>query len=357
MNPQADDPFVRRLTLTVFVLLLAAAAATLVVLGIGVLMAAFAGVLVAVVLNAAARFIAGRTPLPYGLALTLVVLVVLAGLAGTGWILGGQIAAEAEEFGEMVPEVAAEVQGWLAQHVWGQWVLEQLPGGGDGGEGGGSEDGGMGGTGAALSALAALSSAFTYLLVAVFVGLFGAANPRIYIDGIIGLTPARHREGMSELLAELGHTLRRWLLGQFMAMVLIGVSTGVVLWLFGVRLALVVGIIVGLLSFIPYLGPIIGVIPVVIVAGPEGATTLLWVLLAYTAVQMVEGYGITPLIFERTVYLPPVFTIITQMLLGAVLGMKGIVLATPLAAVVLVLSRAYRRDILGDDVDLRPSRE
>jgi predicted PurR-regulated permease PerM len=352
MTRQADDPFVRRLVLTIAAVLLAAVLGTLVVLGIGVLLAAFAGVLVAVVLSAAARFLAGRTPIAYGWALGLVVLVAVAALAGTGWVLGGQIAAEAEEFGQMVPEVAAEIESWLGQYGWGQWLLQQLPGGGEGG--GGDDGGGMGGTAAALSALGALSSAFSYVLVALFVGLFGAANPAMYIDGVVGLTPPQHRERMSELLAELGHTLRRWLLGQSMAMVLIGVSTGIVLWLFGVRLALVVGILVGLLGFIPYLGPIIGIVPVAIVAGPEGAATLLWVLLAYTGVQMVEGYGITPLIFERTVYLPPVFTIITQILLGAVLGMKGIVLATPLAAVVLVLSRAYRRDILGDDIGLRP---
>jgi predicted PurR-regulated permease PerM len=79
----------------------------------------------------------------------------------------------------------------------------------------------------------------------------------------------------------------------------------------------------------------------------------MWVLLAYTGVQMLEGYVATPLIHERTVYLPPVFTIITQILLGMVLGIKGFVLATPLAAVLLVLSRFYRRDVLGDtDVDV-----
>jgi predicted PurR-regulated permease PerM len=217
--------------------------------------------------------------------------------------------------------------------------------------------GAAGGGGQLLVLMGAVSNVLTYLLVAVFVGIFGAANPSMYTSGIVALAPPARREQVREVLSAMGYTLRRWMLGQGMAMVLIGVSTGIVLALFGVQLAVVVGLIVGLLGFIPYLGPIIGVVPVAIVAAPEGAMTLLWVLLAYTGVQMVEGYGITPLIFEKTVYLPPIFTIIMQIVLGAVLGMMGIVLATPLAAVLLVLTRAYRRYGLGDDVELQPSGE
>ena len=132
------------------------------------------------------------------------------------------------------------------------------------------------------------------------------------------------------------------------AMVLIGASVTILLMLFGVPLALVIGIIVGLLGFIPYIGPIIGLVPVALVAATVDGTTALYVIAAYTGVQLVEGYIIQPLIHERTVYLPPAFTVFFQILLGAVLGVIGIVMATPLAAVLLVLSRFYRRDVLGD---------
>jgi predicted PurR-regulated permease PerM len=316
-------------------------------------------VLVAVVLSAAAGFLAERTPLRYSWSLGIVVVLIIGLGAGAAWLLGSQVAAEAEEFGELVPEVAADVRGYLEDREWGRLLLSQVEGGGDGSADNPEGDGGFpGGGGAAhvMTLLAVLSDVFSYLLVAVFVGLFGAANPRMYTDGVIGLTPPRQRDAMRSLLDALGHTLRKWLVGQGMAMVMIGVSTTLVLWLFGIRLAIVVGLIVGLLGFIPYLGPIVGVLPVVLVAAPEGATTLLWVLAAYTGVQLIEGYGITPLIFERTVYLPPVFTLIMQILLGAVFGLAGIILATPLAAVTLVLSRAYRRFILGDDIGLRPAR-
>lgn len=358
MTPvSGPDPFLRRAVLVVALVAAAAALAVLAVRGAYVLLATFAGVLVAVVLNAGARFLGSRTRLPYGYSLAITAVLVTTVLVGAGWALGSQVADQAQEFGEMLPEVATEVRDYLEQQRWGQWLLEQVDGGGEeagaAGEAGNDEE--SMGSGQVLAVLGALSNLFTYLLVAVFVGLFGAANPKLYVDGIVALTPPARRDDMRDVLAAMGYTLRRWMLGQGIAMLLIGVSTAIVLGLFGIRLALVVGLLVGLLGFIPYLGPIIGIVPVAIVAAPEGAMMLLWVLLAYTALQMVEGYGITPLIFERTVYLPPVFTLVTQIVLGAALGIMGIILATPIAAVLLVLARAYRRFVLGDNVELRPS--
>lgn len=343
-EPPAGDRFVTRVVTVLALVTLTAALAALTVLGIGVLMAAFAGVLVGIVLSAPADALSRRTPLSYGLALTVVILLVLLLVGGAGWLLGAQIAQQASEFGEMLPRVVSDLEAYLERQAWGQWMLQQARDGG-GGSGGGAADGAMA---AGAGVLRWLSDVSTYLLVTIFVGLFAAANPRLYTEGIVSLTPLRHRDLAREILAELGHTLRWWLVGQGFAMLIIGVSTTIVLLLFGVPLALVVGLMVGLLGFIPYLGPIIGVVPVALVAGTAGASTLLYVLLAYTAVQMLEGYVATPMIHERTVYLPPVFTIVTQILLGAVLGIKGFVLATPLAAVLLVLSRFYRRDALGD---------
>jgi predicted PurR-regulated permease PerM len=351
----AYDPFVTRVVTVLALVTVAAALLTLAVLGIGVLMAAFAGVLLAVVLSGAADALQSRTPLSYSWALAAVIVLILAALTAAAWLLGAQVADQARQFGALLPGMIDEMEAWLRQYGWGRWIIEQANGAGAGGGAGesGSSDGAVSG---GLAALSWLSDVSTYVLVTVFVGVFAAANPRLYTDGIVGLTPRQHRDGMQELLGELGHTLRWWLVGQGFAMLVIGVSTTIVLLIFGIPLAIVIGLIVGLLGFIPYLGPIVGLIPVTILAGMEGTSTLLYVLLAYTGVQMLEGYVATPLIHERTVFLPPVFTIIAQILLGMVLGIKGFVLATPLAAVALVLSRFYRRDILGDqDVQVHES--
>jgi predicted PurR-regulated permease PerM len=358
----ARDPFLSRLLVVVGVVALAALLATLAVVGMGVILATFGGILLAVALHGVSGGIARRTPLGYGWALLIIMTLILLLLGGGLYLLGAQIAQEADAFAQMLPQAAADAQQWLQQYAWGQWLLEQVGAGGgaagaggaagqDGGgdEGSGGSGGGLsGGVQGGLAALGSLSNAFSYLLVVVFVGMFAASKPKLYVDGVVALTPLRHRGLVREVLGELGHTLRWWLIGQGAAMVLIGVSTMVMLWLFGVPFALVIGLIVGLLGFIPYVGPIVGLVPVTVVAATQGGDTLLYVLVAYFGVQMVEGYIITPLIQEQTVYLPPAFTVFMQILLGAVLGVMGVILATPLAAVTLVMSRFYRRDVLGD---------
>jgi predicted PurR-regulated permease PerM len=335
----ARDPFVRRLAWTVAFAFLAVLGLVVLARGIGVLLAAFGGVLLAILLTAGARGIAERTPLGYGVALAVLLAAVLGVLGGAAWVLAPHVAEQADELTRVLPEMAREVEAFLGRYGWGQWLLEQV-----------RQDGGGGMLGAVGGGVAgALSSGATYALVVLFVGLFAAAKPELYTRGLESLTPPRHRGLVAEILTELGHTLRWWLVGQGITMVLIGVSTMIVLWAFGVPLAILVGLIVGLLGFIPYLGPIFGALPVGMVAATQGADTLLWVLVAYTAVQLLEGYVAVPLVQEQTVYLPPVFTIVFQILMGVVVGVMGIVFATPLAAVLLVLSRFYRRDFLGDD--------
>jgi predicted PurR-regulated permease PerM len=335
----ARDPFVVRLAWTVGLTFVALVGAVLLFRGIGVLLAAFGGILLAVLLNAGARAIQGRTPLGYGVSLTALLLVMATVLGGAGWFLAPRVAEQADELARVLPDVVAEVEGFLQRYGWGQWLLEQAQENGFQGVAG-SAGGGV---------LGALSNGATYALVTLFVGLFAAARPELYTRGVVSLTPPRHRRLAAEILGELGHTLRWWLVGQGLTMLLIGVSTAIILWIFGVPLAILIGLIVGILGFIPFLGPIFGVLPVGMLAATQGAETLLWVLVAYTAVQMLEGYVVVPLVQEQTVYLPPVFTIVFQILMGVVVGLMGIIFATPLAAVILVLSRFYRRDFLGDD--------
>jgi predicted PurR-regulated permease PerM len=348
--PRASrDTFARRLVLTILVTALAGILLALLILGVDILLAAFGGILFAILLRTLTRLVTRFTPLGDGVALTLVLVLGTALLVAAGWLLAPQIGAQTDDLGEQTAGIVTEIELFLQQHAWGRWVLEQLQGGGG--------EGAAGGALAALKGIFGAASAWsTYLLTAFFVGLFAAANPRIYVEGTVKLVPMRMRERAQLVLERLESALRWWLIGQAIAMVLIGVSTWLVLWAFGVPLAPVLGVIVGLLGFIPYLGPIIGVVPVALVAATLGTSTLLYVLAAYTAVQMLEGYVITPLIQHRMVYLPPVFTIITQILLGTLLGVLGFVLATPLAAVVLVMSRFYRADVLGDSEALEKGR-
>ncbi|CAN5665416.1 AI-2E family transporter [soil metagenome] len=338
----ARDPFIRKTVTVVAITAITGLLLALFVLGIDILLAAFGGVLIAVLLRAFTNLLTRYTPLPDGWALTAVILLILALMGVGGWLLMPQIVEQVGEFTEQAPGIIAEIEQFLRQYGWGQTVLEQVQ---NGEMQDGVVDDAAGGVGGFFSVLSAWSA---YLLTAVFVGLFAAANPTLYQDGIVHLFPLRHRSRVRELVGEMGYTLRWWLIGQGFAMLLIGVSTTLVLWILDIPLAVPIGIIVGLLGFIPYLGPIIGLVPVMAVGATQGTTTLLYLFLAYTAVQLLEGYVATPLIQHRTVFLPPVFTVIAQILLGTLLGILGFIFATPLAAAVLVLTRFYRTDILGD---------
>jgi predicted PurR-regulated permease PerM len=333
----ARDPFVRQVATVVAVVALAGLLLTLFILGINVFLAALAGVLIAVLLRAFTDLVTRYTPLPDGWALALVVLLLLAALGAFGWLIAPQVAEQADAVAEDLPGIISEAQEFLQQYAWGQWLLEQAQGGGM--EGGAGTLGGF---------LAGAGQWMTYLLTIVFVGLFGAASPQLYQDGMVHLFPLRHRVRIRQLIGEIGYTLRWWLIGRAIAMAMVGITTAIVLSLLGVRFALLLGLIAGLLTFVPYLGPIAAGVPIVLFGALEGAQTALWVLLAYTAIQQVEGNVLDPIIMHKLIYIPPVLTIIAQVLMGVVVGVMGIAMATPLAAILIVLNKFYRQDILGD---------
>jgi predicted PurR-regulated permease PerM len=366
--PPAQQPFVRRLATVLLLTVVVGGAMALLVLGIDILLAAFAGILLAIFLRACIDLLTRYLPLSDGVAYAAVLLILMSGMGVGGWLLAPHVAEQAEELGQRLPEIADDITESLKQYGWGRQLLSATGASVDGREGvpqgetteesGQEDDQGQeeGGTGAlpegaaqgAMGLFRVLSTWSTYLLTALFVGLFAAANPALYRDGFIHLFPLPHRARLGEVLDRIGFTLRWWLIGQLFAMLLIGVSTTIVLWAFGVPLAIILGLIVGLLGFVPYLGPIVGLVPVALIAATQDLSTLAYVVAAYTGVQLLEGYVANPLIHQGTVHLPPASTVAIQMLMGAVIGVIGIVLATPLAAVLLVLTHFYRIDILGD---------
>jgi hypothetical protein len=130
-----------------------------------------------------------------------------------------------------------------------------------------------------------------------FVAIYFAAQPYTYIDGIVTLVPKRKRARAREVLDEIGTTLSKWLFGKACSMLVVGAATALGLWLLGVPLALILGIIAGLLDFIPYLGPLMAGVPAVLMA--------LYTIGLFAAIQLAEGYLLQPLVEQKTVNLPP----------------------------------------------------
>ena len=203
--------------------------------------------------------------------------------------------------------------------------------------------------GRATGAISATFGALGSAVIILFLGLYLAINPAVYANGFTRLLPPDKRPRARQVLAEIGHILRRWLVGRLLTMTVIGVLTFVGLWFLGIPLALVLAFLAALLSFIPYIGPIVALVPAVLVAFAEGPDQALFVLILYVGVQGVESYLLLPLVQQWSVDMPPALTIAAIVLLGVLFGGLGIALAAPLAAAGMVaVNMLYLEDFLGE---------
>lgn len=185
------------------------------------------------------------------------------------------------------------------------------------------------------------------VILILFVGLFLAASPQVYRDGVVILFPPRRRDRIKGLMQQLSETLWHWLLGRFGSMIITGLGTWLVLSLIGVPMAGTLGVISGLLTFIPNIGSLIAFCLAILIALPEGTTTAALVVPAFIGLQLVESYLVTPLIQERQVSLPPALLLSFQAIMGVLFGLMGAMVASPLlAAGKVIVQELYVKDYL-----------
>jgi predicted PurR-regulated permease PerM len=311
----------------------------------------FGAVLLAALLRAATNGLVALTGLGDGWSLALVILLGTGGLIALGWVLVPQVIEQIPVLVDNLATTLGELEQTLGLSRLAERVVEDvnltdlLP----------APAGILGG------ATGLISSTFGVLANVVIVSVIGvylAADPQLYLRGVLRLVPVGHREHTRALLKELGRTLRWWMVGQLISMTAVGLLSYIGLRLLGVPLALTLAVVAFLLTFIPFIGPLLSAIPVVLVAFSEGPTTALYAFLLYSAIQMFEGYVLTPNVQRRSVSLPPALTIAAQVLLGVLVGALGVILATPLAATgLVVVKELYMREVLGDDQPTPTDRE
>lgn len=312
---------------------------------IDVLLLTFAGILLAIFLRSLSQGVCLYTPLGEGWALAVVVLGLVALLGVGGWLLAPQVAEQGDRLIERLPRAVQQIKEQAEQYQWSRRLFAQAPAP----EEMVPENADVltGAIGVFSTTLGALAN----VVIILFVGLFLAIEPRLYTDGLLRLIPMGKRARAREVLHAVGGALQWWLVGKVVAMLVIGVLTALGLWLLGVELALTLGLLAALLTFIPNLGPVLALVPAVLLALMHSPTRALYVTLLYLAIQTVESYVLTPLVQRRTVSLSPALTITAQVALGVLLGGLGLVLATPLTILLLVLIQMlYIEDTLGDSV-------
>lgn len=175
------------------------------------------------------------------------------------------------------------------------------------------------------------------LYIILFIGIFFTANPDMYKNGIVKLIPQRGKEGARRVQERISTTLKGWLKGMMLAMFFISVLTFIGLNIIGVPNSLALAVLAGLLNFIPNFGPLIAMIPAFLLGLTIDTNTALLIVGLYLLIQAVESNIVTPMVQKAMINIPPAMTIISQVLFGTLTGGLGIILATPLLAVAIVV--------------------
>ena len=192
----------------------------------------------------------------------------------------------------------------------------------------------------------------TSLLMVLVIGLFVAMEPRLYERGLQWMVPTDVRGEFAVTIDRMAWTLRRLLAGRLTGMLVEGVLTWIALSIGGVPMALLLGILAGLLAFIPNIGAIITGVLMIAVGFSAGVNTGWWAVGTYFLVQNFDGYVVIPMVARRTVDMPPALTLSSQILASTLFGVLGLALADPIVAMIKVaLERNSERAIRDDDGD------
>jgi predicted PurR-regulated permease PerM len=304
------------------------------------LMMIFASVVVAVVLRSlAAHFL--RLRLGDGAAVALAVVLLLGIVGALGVMFGGLVSGQFTELGKQLPGAID-----LAQHQLNAWHisynLEEV----------------VKGIRSQFAEIFQRASGFVISaggvvadVAVVFVGgVFFAAEPRFYRDGMLRLMPRSIEDLMGVALDDAGRGLKLWLKGQMVSSLCIALLIGVGLVVLGVPSAFALAILAGALDFIPYLGPVLAAVPGVLVGFSEGPTTALWTLGLFVVVQQIQGHVVQPMVQRRSVDLPPVVLMFSLIAAGTIFGLPGVLLATPMTIVgYILIQNLYIGGLLGHE--------
>ncbi|HEU4498714.1 MAG TPA: AI-2E family transporter [Sphingomicrobium sp.] len=293
------------------------------------------GMVFAVILDGGTRLLGRVLPIGRGWRLAM---VTIAGFAFVGWVFyfaGTTLAGQAEELRIVVSEQGRRLFSFLVE-------LGLMPSEGPGLQGFSQQL--LGGVGRLTTAVSTAVGAVASIIMIMVIGIFIAIEPRLYDRGFAWMLPVERRSRFYEISEKVGYTLRRLLAGRIVGMMFEGVFTFFMLAIGGVPMAALLGLLTGMLAFIPNIGAIISGILMVAVGFSAGTAEGFWAVFVYFFVQNVDGYLVVPYIARRTVDLAPALVLAAQLLFGALFGILGLLLADPiLAALKVTLEKLSER--------------
>jgi predicted PurR-regulated permease PerM len=332
-----------------------------------ILLLFFVAVLFAVYLGAMTDAIQRRLAVPRAAGLFASLLLTLLGLAGVMYLVVPPVLLQGQELVQALPALLARWEAELLALSDTSPVVAQLLG---------SLEEGETYTGRIIAQVGGwfgnvmpyLFSGLTFAIhffSVLVMGIFLALRPTLYREGFILLAPPIHRELVRDILNDIGRTLRAWLVGQLLGMVVLGTLTWIGLELLGVPYALAFGVFTAAVAIVPFFGTLFSLLlPALFVLGTAGPMQAFWVVLLGVGVQAFEANVVSPMIMERQVQLPPVLTMLSVLVMAHLLHLVGLLVAVPVLAVVMVVARrvyvhrvlegkGFRRAIRDRPVELR----
>jgi predicted PurR-regulated permease PerM len=303
-----------------------------------------------------------RHRVPRGLGSPLIVLAFLAVLGAFGTWIGPTVRTQTRELKTKLPEALGKLELWVQSRGGGVIAtitgldengtqVRPIPGTdsvkvvvpAEGAESTSLRDRLLAQLGGAtrffLPVLSSTLAVGAGLVLILFLAIYLAIDPGLYRRGLLRLVPRQSRKRADKMLTAIAVTLRKWLVTQLIAMVAIGVVTTLVLLALDVRAAVPLGILAGLLEFVPTLGPILSALPAIAMGFVDSPEKALAVTIAYVGIQFLENHLLIPLLMKEGIDIPPALTIVAQALMAIVFGFLGLLVAVPLLATVMIAFR------------------
>ena len=284
----------------------------------------FGGIVFAAILDGGTRLLGRVLPIARGWRLLIVSLLAVAGIVGTVWLAGVQLSAQFAVLQETVTQQLNRLLAFGAAHgmriemVDPRQLAEQA----------------MGSIGRLTSAVSTAFGAVANMVMIIVIGLFIAIEPRLYERGVAWMLPIESRERFYRTSDRMGFTMRRLMAGRLLGMAVEGVGTWLLLMAGGVPMAALLGLLTGLLAFLPNIGAIISGFLIILIGFSVNFETGLWAVAVYVIVQVVDGYLIVPYVAKKTVDLAPALVLGAQLIFGALFGLLGLALADPIVAMI-----------------------
>ena len=320
-----EQTYIEKVWQTVAIVALLVGSILILRVAFNVLLMVLAGTLIATYFHGLGDMIERNTRLNRRFSMIIAVLGSFVLLAVLLWFMGAKIQTQISELSNSLPGTVSNVKAKLSETTMGQKVLDYF-----------SDDNSKQLYATARQFFSTSFGALGNIYIILFLGIFFTAEPSLYKDGILLLVPHQRKATGRHIIDRISLSLKGWLKGTLLSIFLITLMLAVGLSVIGIPVALVLALIAGMLKIIPNFGSMVAMIPGVLLALTISTNTAIVVALLYIVSQTIVSNIITPLIQKKMINLPPALTLISQLIMGALSGALGIILAVPLLAILII---------------------